>query len=104
SGIVVDDNKLANGGQAVGSTRVTIANNTISRLRFGSNLFNKQRGQFQGATGTSLVGYQTDGITVGPGGSGTVIVGNFIENVGEGIDFMAQDAVIRSNKIRDIFD
>ena len=83
---------------------MTIARNTISRLRFGSNLYNLQRGQFQGMTGTSLVGYQTDGITVGPGGSGTVIVGNVIENVGEGIDCMAQNAVIRSNKIRDIFD
>jgi hypothetical protein len=104
SGIVVDDSKLSNSGQAVGSTRVTIANNRISRLRFGSSLYNLQRGQFAGMSGTSLVGYQTDGITVVPGGSGTVIVGNVIENAGEGIDIMAQDAVIRANKIRDIFD
>ncbi|HSK78996.1 MAG TPA: FG-GAP-like repeat-containing protein [Thermoanaerobaculia bacterium] len=104
TGIVVDDNKLSNNGQAVGSTRVTIAKNTISRLRFGSNLYNLQRGQFQGMSGTNPVGYQTDGITVVPGGSGTVIVGNVIENAGEGIDCMAQDAVIRTNKIRDIFD
>lgn len=104
TGIVVDDNKLSSSGEAVGSTRVTIANNRISRLRFGSNLYNLQRGQFAGMSGTSLVGYQTDGITVGPGGSGTVIVGNVIENAGEGIDAMAQDVVIRANKIRDIFD
>jgi hypothetical protein len=104
TGIVVDDNKLSSSGQAVGSTRVTLANNTISRLRFGSNLFNLQRGQFQGMSGTNPVGYQTDGITLVPGGSDTVIVGNVIENVGEGIDCMAQDAVIRANKIRDIFD
>ena len=104
TGIVVDDSKLSNNGQAVGSTRVTIAKNTISRLRFGSNLYNLQRGQFQGMSGTNPVGYQTDGITVVPGGSGTVIVGNVIENAGEGIDCMAQDAVIRTNKIRDIFD
>jgi hypothetical protein len=99
SGIVVDDNKLS-----VGSTGVTIARNTISRLRFGSTLYNLQRGQFQGMSGTSPVGYQTDGITVAPGGSGTVIVGNVIESVGEGVDCMGQNAVIRSNKIRDIFD
>jgi FG-GAP-like repeat/Right handed beta helix region len=104
SGIVVDDNKLSSSGQAVGSTGVTIARNTISRLRFGNNLYNLQRGQFQGMTGTSLVGYQTDGITLVPGGSGAVIVGNVIETVGEGIDCMAQDAVIRSNKVRDSYD
>jgi hypothetical protein len=104
SGIVVDDNKLSSSGQAVGSTGVTIARNTISRLRFGSNLYNLQRGQFQGMTGTSPVGYQTDGITLVPGGSGAVIIGNVIENVGEGIDCMAQNAVIRTNKVRDIFD
>jgi hypothetical protein len=105
SGIVVDDNKLSNSnGQAVGSTRVTLARNTISRLRFGLSLYNLQRGQFQGMSGTSPVGYQTDGITVVPGGSGTVIVGNVIEGVGEGVDCMARDAVIRTNKIRDIFD
>lgn len=103
TGIVVDDNKLSSSGDAVGSAGVTIANNTISRLRFGSNLYNLQRGQFPG-NGTGSVGYQTDGITVVPGSSGTVIIGNVIENVGEGIDFMAQDAVIRANKIRDIFD
>jgi hypothetical protein len=104
SGIVVDDNKLSNSGQPAGSTGVTIANNTISRLRFGSNLYNLQRGQFQGMSGANPVGYQTDGITLVPGGRGTVIVGNVIENVGEGIDCMEQDAVIRTNKIRDIFD
>jgi hypothetical protein len=104
SGIVVDDNKLSSSGKAVGSTGVTIARNTISRLRFGSNLHNLQRGQFQGMSGTSPVGYQTDGITLVPGGSGAVIVGNVIENVGEGIDCMAQNAVIRTNKVRDIFD
>ncbi len=104
TGIVVDDNKLSSSGQAVGSTRVTIANNTISRLRFGNNLYNLQRGQFQGMTGTSLVGYQTDGITLVPGGSDPVIVGNVIENVGEGIDCMAQNAVIRNNKVRDVYD
>src|SRR6476661_1630652 len=104
SGIVVDDNKLSSSGQAVGSTSVTIARNTISRLRFGSNLYNLQRGQFQGMSGTNPVGYQTDGITVVPGGSGSVIVGNVIESVGEGVDCMARDAVIRTNKVRDIFD
>src|SRR6476661_453676 len=104
SGIVVDVNKLSSSGQAVGSTSVTIARNTISRLRFGSNLYNLQRGQFQGMSGTNPVGYQTDGITVVPGGSGSVIVGNVIENVGEGIDCMARNAVIRTNKVRDIFD
>jgi hypothetical protein len=104
SGIVVDDNKLSSGGQAVGSTRVTLANNTISRLRFGSNLYNLQRGQFAGMSGTALVGFQTDGITLVPGGSGTVVVGNVIDTVGEGVDCMEQDAVIRTNKIHDIFD
>ena len=104
SGIVVDDNKLSSGGQAVGSTRVTLANNTISRLRFGGSLYNLQRGQFAGMTGTALVGFQTDGITLVPGGSGTVVVGNVIDTVGEGVDCMEQGAVIRSNKIHDIFD
>ena len=84
SGIVVDDNKLSSSGQAVGSTGVTIARNTISRLRFGNNLYNLQRGQFQGMTGTSPVGYQTDGITLVPGGIGAVIVGNVIETVARG--------------------
>ncbi len=105
SGIVVDDNKFSNnGGQAVGSTRVTMADNTISRLRFGSSLYNLQRGQFQGMSGTNPVGYQTDGITVGPGGSDMVIVGNVIENAGEGVDLMAENVLVRTNKIRDIFD
>lgn len=104
TGIIVDDNKFDSDNGPVGSTRVTIANNTISRLRFGSSLYNLQRGQFQGMSGTNPVGYQTDGITVGPYNKGTVIVGNVIENAGEGTDCMGENAVIRSNKIRDIFD
>jgi hypothetical protein len=104
SGIVVDDEKLSDIDEAVGSTGVTIANNTISRLRFGSNLYLVQRDQFPGMDGrTDSVGYQTDGITLVPGSTDTVIVGNVIENVGEGVDCMAQNAVIRANKIRDIF-
>ena len=63
---------------------MTIAKNTISRLRFGNNLYNLQRGQFQGMSGTSPVGYQTDGITLVPGGSGAVIVGNVIEKWARG--------------------
>jgi hypothetical protein len=101
TGIVVDDNKL----NGIGSRCVVIANNTIRRLRFKPSLFHMERQAFRGFAGdTSPVGYQTDGITVIPGGTDMSIVANVIDVVGEGIDAMANRILIEANQITNAYD
>jgi hypothetical protein len=111
TGIQIDDNKITipTTNEHVLSKNILIANNTISRLRFGNNLFNLPRSGF-GNTGNANLGFETDGITIGnsdspvEGGKDNIVVAmNRISEVGEGIDTFATNFILSNNVISDTF-
>jgi Right handed beta helix region len=123
SGIVVDDNKLDTGNRL--SKNVRIVNNTIRRLRFGRELYERPRICFRGSSvpmqdcaqqtleslaryceshSCPVVHYQTDGINVISPGQGHVIASNTIDAVGEGIDLILNDGtLLAGNRISNAF-
>jgi hypothetical protein len=125
TGILVDDNKLSSSGQPRLSKNVSIVNNTIRRLRFGRELFQRPRICFRGtgvalpdcATQTleslasycqsrdcSIVHYQTDGINVVSPGRDHVIASNTIDTVGEGVDLVYNDGTrLTDNHVSNAF-
>lgn len=111
TGIQTDDNKITipATNEHVLSKNVSIVNNTITRLRFGNQLFNMPRSNFIGDAALPL-GFETDGITLGnsdspvEGGDDNIIVAmNEISEVGEGIDTFSTNYLISNNVISDTF-
>lgn len=103
TGINIDDMRVVGpNGKPVDSTDVIIANSDIHNLRFGANLANRPRSEFQsGWPAGQVVGFETDGINIQNRAANIRIMGNSIHVVGEGIDTFGIDGLLHNNVIED---
>lgn len=84
TGVEIDNDRV----NSVNSARLRISDNRIERLTVGAAVL-------------AYAGYETDGVNVHKGD--VVVVDNFIDTVGEGVDTFASDGVISNNIITNTY-